>query len=499
MNLEKKVNAGIFKSTILFSFVKAITIVSRVIINKFVSIFLGSAGLGIIGLFYSTTDLIKAIFSLGIPQSVVRDVALASSELDQGNQDQFSKIMCISKRIVIFTACIGAVFTVLMSPYLSYFAFGSYKYTISFVFLSLFVFSNMVNDGQIAILRGLRDLKALAKSTLFGVVLGLLLDIPIYYFLREDGILPSLLISSFSSLFFSWWLISKIKRTRIKVSIKETYKGSIDMVALGIALTIIAILGMLSNLAIRIIISKYGSLSQVGVFEAGVVIVTSYFGIVMGALNTDYYPRMFAASNSNEELSKNLNSQLNSALIMLTPLLCIFIFLMQVIIKILYTSNFVGAVDYLKFALFAIIVNIYSDTLGVVLIAKNEKKIIIWIAVLFRIMQVILSFFGFIWYGIFGLGLAALIVSVISLAVTGIIVFRKYNLFYKNETLLNALITLSFIIISMVLFHLNSNLIKILLEVLLFILLMLYSNKKMKALMGINLLGLIKNKFIRKN
>ena len=44
------------------------------------------------------------------------------------------------------------------------------------------------------------------------------------------------------------------------------------MVRLGLALTVIAILGMLSNLIIRVIISNYGSISQVGVFEAGVVI-----------------------------------------------------------------------------------------------------------------------------------------------------------------------------------------------------------------------------------
>ncbi|MEI3421301.1 MAG: hypothetical protein V8R91_09785 [Butyricimonas faecihominis] len=79
------------------------------------------------------------------------------------------------------------------------------------------------SDGQLAILTGMRKLRQLAKASMIGSVVGLLSAVPFYYFFGKNGIVPSLLVTAFSSLFFSSYFVWKIKYDKIKLSIKELY------------------------------------------------------------------------------------------------------------------------------------------------------------------------------------------------------------------------------------------------------------------------------------
>jgi PST family polysaccharide transporter len=479
-----KAGDGIFKTTIIFSFIRVITISTRVLINKIVSVLLGASGVGILGLFYSTLDLIKSLFSLGIPQSLVRDVSITNANPE--NND-FSKILFLSKRIVLLTAFVGGVFTILLSPLISQVVFGNSKFTISFSFLSIAVFASMVNDGQIAILRGLRNFRSLAIATLFGALVGLLLDLPIYYYLRENGIIPSLIISSVSGLVFTWWLVSRLKILMPTLSLVETIKSSREMIRLGISLAFITVLGMFSNLLIRLIINNCGSVAQVGIYESGFVMLNTYFGVIMSALNTDFYPKMFSIGNSKDKMTELIDKQLQAALIMLTPLICIFIFIMSFIIPVLYSREFMESMDYLRFAIFSLLFNIYSDTLGIVFIVKNEKKTFILLAVNFIVLILFFAFFGYINLGIKGIGISTFCASLINMVLTICIVFKRHKIGYSRSSKRIALFSISFVVSAIFINELTPSVIKNYMEILIVVFSLLFSFSYLKNNTGIKL------------
>lgn len=66
----------IFKSTGLFGVSQFIKIAVKLISNKVAAIFLGTAGIGMIGLLENILALIQGFTSLGIASSSVREVAL---------------------------------------------------------------------------------------------------------------------------------------------------------------------------------------------------------------------------------------------------------------------------------------------------------------------------------------------------------------------------------------------------------------------------------------
>ena len=209
---------NIFKTTFLFGFVQVFNILIKVITNKIVAVLLGAEGMGIISLFNSTIGLLKSGAGLGISQSAVRDISEANQS---GDIRRFSQIISITHGVMIFTSLLGIVLTIILSPYLSNWSFGNNGYTVAFIVISFVVGMNIFSDGQLAILTGMRRLKQLAKASMIGSVVGLLSAVPFYYFLGKHGIVPSLLVTAFSSLLFSSYFVRQIKYDKIKLSIKE--------------------------------------------------------------------------------------------------------------------------------------------------------------------------------------------------------------------------------------------------------------------------------------
>ena len=123
---------NIFKTTFLLGFVQIFNILVKVITNKIVSVLLGAEGMGTIGIYNNTIDLLKSGAGLGISQSAVRDISAANSN---GDKESFSRIISVTKRIVMFSGLLGIIITIILSPWLSRWVMGSKGHT--FVFMCL--------------------------------------------------------------------------------------------------------------------------------------------------------------------------------------------------------------------------------------------------------------------------------------------------------------------------------------------------------------------------
>ena len=191
---------NIFKTTFLFGFVQIFNILVKVGTNKVIAIFLGAEGMGVIGLLNSALGMLQTGAGLGISQSAVRDISEANGS---ENEKKFSRIISLTNKVIIFTSILGIMITIILSPFLSKWSFGNNDFQIAFVWLSIVVGLNILSEGQLAILKGMRQLKALARASMIGSVVGLITAVPFYYFFGKGGIVPSLIITALSALFFS--------------------------------------------------------------------------------------------------------------------------------------------------------------------------------------------------------------------------------------------------------------------------------------------------------
>ncbi len=495
MSDEKQAYKGIFKYTFLFGFVQIVNIFAKILLNKAAAIFLGTGGIGVIGIFQSTADMLKTFFSLGISQSAVRDISKANKD---GNEEEFSQIITITHKIIWFTSLAGALFTVVFSSYLSVWSFGNDSYTSLFILLAVVIFLNILADGQLGILKGMRQLKDLAKATIFGSFAGLVSGIPFYYFLKNDGIVPTLLAVAVSLIIFSTYYVKKIKYKKVNVSVKEIVDKSSSMVQMGIALMFVTFVGMLSQYYIKIYVGNTASLSVVGIYQAGLTMVSGYFGIVISAMMTDYYPRISAIYDDNEKLIEEMNKQTKVGLILVTPLIVAFIFLMPFFVQFLYSNDFIMATEYMRYAIFWTLIIIVSNPIDMILIAKQNTKMFLFATIVYRGLGILISIYGFNSYGIEGLGIAMMIMGIIHIVLVQSIMYKLYNILIDFKTLTMFLVSLVLVVIALLVSDIDSLYLKYFLGLVLLIISVIYSMRHFNSVTGLSITNFIKSKFKRR-
>lgn len=488
---EKTSYGSIFKSTFLFSFVQVVRILVGVIKNKIVAILLGAEGMGIMGLLNNAASLIKTGAGLGISQSAVRDISHANGT---GDQEKISRIINIVRKVVLFTSFLGMFITIVLSPLLSKWEFGDYTYTLAFVFLSISVFFEIFVDNQLAILKGTRQLRSLAKASIWGALIGLITGVPLYFWLGVKGIVPSFIISAFATFLVTRYYVNKINYERTKIPIRIVVKEASPMVKMGAALMFTTLLGMISTFIIASYMRYAGGLSDVGFYNAGMMIVHSYFGVVITALTTDYYPRISAVNQDNEKLSQELNQQSLVSVLLTSPLIVLFLLLLPFFVKILYTDEFLPIVNFMKIAMFGTLITIVSNQADMIIVAKFKIRVFTIVAVSMRVFQVVISILLFKYLGLIGMGVAEVLRSFVHLIIFTVLDYKmygiKFNMVFLRVAAIILFITLSTVLVSV----LNSLWLRYSLGLVLFaasVGLLFFSSKKY---MGIDFMTLVKNK-----
>lgn len=398
---DQSSSKGLLKNTFILSVVQVVNIVIKVLQNKVAALCLGTAGMGVLGIFNNAIHLLTIGCGLGIPQSAVRDIAAAEGSKDDNRVD---RIYSITSRIVLFTGLFGLIITVILSGFFSKRLFGDTSYTVSFIILSVVVFLQILSEGYLAILKGKQKFIDLAKCTITGAVIGLLITVPIYWWLKESGILLALILIALAQFVYVNLFVRKYRPSRIRISIRELFKESAPMVKMGISLMIVSFIGVAFNLIVAAIIRKGGSISDVGVYSAGATILTSYFGVLISAMSTDFYPRVSSVYDNNDDLKELVNRQCLLCLSLFFPIVVIFVFAAPFFISFLYTGAFVAATEYTDYAMLGTLLLICSNFLGIILLAKQKAKIFLSSVVFQRIFLVLVYYFFYNRWGMRGLG-----------------------------------------------------------------------------------------------
>ena len=397
---------SIFKATSLFGGVQIFNILIGIIKSKIIAVLLGTAGMGIMGLYQSTISFIQGLTNLGLGQSAVKDVSEANAT---GDSERIYHIASVLMKLVRLTGLFGMVLCLLFSPFLSKITFGNYDYTIPFIILSSVLLLDQIRIGQGVILQGLRRLKELAKASTIGATLGLIISIPFYYLLKVDGIAPTLVLTSVSYLVANWFYVKKLNLPKKQVSIKTSLRDGRMMMKMGAAMTINNIIVLGVAYFLRWFIRFQGGLEEVGLFTAGFTIVNTYAGMIFNAMATDYYPRLAEVNHDDNKGNAIINQQIEIATLIVAPLMVLCIVFMPLVIKILYSNQFLQANVFIIWASAGIVFKVISWALSYNFIAKGKARQFIINEVGSQLYSLPLQFGGYYLMGLKGLGIAFLL------------------------------------------------------------------------------------------
>ena len=425
---EKSEYRSIFKATSLFGGVKMFEIIISILRSKIVAMLIGPSGVGIMGLFTSGISLVQSATQLGLNQSAVRNV---SEAYGTGDQTRVDYTITVLRKLVWFTGLLGMLAMIVFSPLLSKSSFGNYDYIISFCCLSVVLFCNQISGGQHVLLQGTRKLTYLAKSSLLGHLIGFAVCIPMYWWWGVKGIVPILIIGALTSLGLSWYYARKVEYHPVKLTIKEIWINGSSMVKMGLAMSASGILVALSSYILRSFISSIGGLEEVGLFQAGFAIMTTYVGLVFSAMGTDYYPRLSAVNKDNEKCKEIMNQQAEVGILLIAPLMIICVVFIPLIVLILYSDQFLGANEYIIWAASGILFKMASWAISFIFIAKAETKLFIINETAVNIYSLGFQLLGYYLYGLAGIGIGYSLCFLCYFIQMYLISRRKYGFHFK--------------------------------------------------------------------
>lgn len=398
MDDSRNTYSGILKAISLFGGVKIFQILISIIRSKVVAVLLGPGGMGISGLLHSTADTIKSIVCCGLDVSAVKSISSSGSN--------YSSTIITLRRLIWITGTIGLVITFVLAPWLSDMAFGNRNYVTAFRIVSVSLLLGQITIGQTALLQGTFHYKDMAKSSLYGSIVGLIIVIPLYYLWGVNSIPYVIVISALIALFFSYYYSHKVPVDNISLSKGEFKKISKGMLSLGMSLAVVGIVNAITAYLLRIYISNKGGLDEVGLYNAAFAIANTYIGMVLMSMTTDYVPRLSTCSEDKPKMCELVNKQIVLLVLLVLPLASAFMVFIKPVVTLLYSTRFLPIMMMLLWVMLGMFFRGVSWAFSYTFVARGDSIIFFINETATAIYTLLFSILGYYYLKLEGLGIA---------------------------------------------------------------------------------------------
>ncbi len=397
----------ILKYTGMFGGVQVLSIVVEIIRNKFVAVMLGPSGMGLVSIYNSAMRMVADSTSLGVATSGVRNLSAA---YEHGDSGEINRWMCIVRTWALVTAILGMVVCMALSPLLSEVVFDNGDKTLAFILLSPIVACMAITGGELAVLKATRQLKKLASVTITNVIVALVLTLPVYALMGMDGIVPLLVAMSLLQM-----IVTVLKSTSTypySMPSMDLLAEGVPMVKLGIVFVLAAVCGSAADFIIRSYLSANSTIATVGLYNAGFMMTMTYAGMIFSAMETDYFPRLSACCKQQSSMNITVNRQVEVSLMIISPLLVVFTFLLPIGLPLLYSGKFLSVLDMMHIMVIAMYMRAVKLPIAYLPLAHGDSLLYLLMEALYAVAIVVAVMFCFDIYGLTGTGIAIALVSV---------------------------------------------------------------------------------------
>ena len=491
--IEKKKTVNVLKTMSVLASVRVVTIISSLIKNKVISIFLGTEGVGLFGVLQNFQSLSSAFFGFGVSKSSVRDISFSKSS--NNSNVEVSKMAKTAFYLTLLLSLVGNVIIILFSNELSELTFDSNKYSIYIKVMSLSIFFNILFNGQQAIIQGLREVKILAKSAALSAFIGVLISVPLYFFFKLDGVIYAFICSSLISFLVSKRYSKKLNLTEVNLKLSEFVVNSKNMLVLGGSLMIVSVMVSLYGFVLKSYLVKVGGLEVVGVYQSGYQILGGYFGLIFTSIALDYFPRISEVANDNIKINQEVDIQSKASLVLIAPLVVVIVFASDWIVQFLYSKEFLKTSSYLLYGSFGITFLPLGQILGMVFLAKNNTRIYLIMVFALQILFFVNSIVLYQYYDVKGLGMAFSLNMFLNMLFPWLINKKIYNIKLSKDLkriMFQVLLftTCSVLIVNFV----EETLLKYVIGGVVFFTSLFYTIQEMKRSLDLSLLSFFKKK-----
>ncbi|CAN4273179.1 RfbX Membrane protein involved in the export of O-antigen and teichoic acid [Methylophilaceae bacterium] len=263
-----------------------------------------------------------------------------------------------------------------------------------------------------SILNGFRAIGRLAIVEMLGPIATLMLVYPVCIFVGEGYALAFIwMISAAQLLMLSASLLILYKNGWLSALFIRT-KTMIDRADLRYFFTITgttflnAIIGTFTLLAVRTMIVRDGGLYQAGLFDLAWSLSGSYVMLLLASFGTYYAPTLSQAVG-NIERAALVRRVIRLSTFLMIPMIVTVVVLKPMLVRLLYTSEYMAALEMIRWMLIGDYLKITSWVLAIPVIVNADMKIYFWTETFWNLGFLVLAAISTVYLGeLQGVGIA---------------------------------------------------------------------------------------------
>ena len=408
MSDEGKSYRQILRSTSIIGGASVINILVGLVRIKVAAVLLGPAGVGLIGLFTSLAGTASAVAGLGFGNVGTRQIAMAAGHND-------AAALAAARRALFWgtlaLAVLGAAVFWALRGVLAQRVLGDATLSAEVGWLALAVGLTVAAASQSALLNGMRRIGDLARVSVWSGLLSTVLGVGALLLWGRDGLIAFVLVGPLASFVLGHVYVARLPKVMAPRTPLPDLARQWGMLAkLGAAFMVAGLAGTLGQLLVRALVQRELGSDALGYFQAAATISMTYIGFVLGAMGTDYYPRLAAAIHDHAAVNRLVNEQTEVALLLAGPVFLAMIGLAPWVIELLYASSFHPAAQVLRWQVLGDVLKVCSWPLGFIILAAGDGRTFmltesVAVAVFVLLTWVLLPFLGVVATGLAFVGM----------------------------------------------------------------------------------------------
>ena len=367
-----KSHRQIFRSSAIIGSASAINIFIGIVKIKLLAVILGPAGVGLMGLYQNIMNTASTLAGCGLDSSGVRQIAV--SQRDQEILALVRKALFLAN---LFLGILGMALLWLAREPIAQLVFHDTVHAGEVGWLGVGVFFALITSSQIALLQGLRHIGDIARVNVLGSFAGSIVGVFMIWWLGLNGVHWFVIAAPAASMIFSAWYVRRIPRMHSNLDWTLLLQQWKSMLALGVPIMLAGSLSLITQLVARSLVMKDLGLDASGYFQAAWTISMTYIGLVLGAMGTDYLPRLTEAIHDHDRVKDLVHEQTEMALLMAGPVLLAMMAFAPWVIHLMYAESFAPATEILRWQVMGDIFKVIGWPMGFIVLAKGRGDLFI--------------------------------------------------------------------------------------------------------------------------
>ena len=414
--------------------------------NKFTAIFIGGAGIGAADIYSRIAEFIGNLTQLGLGVSGVRRIAQLYEEEPAGAAVRNS--IATLRSWVLVTALLGACVMMLCSPLLAQLFLKDVGRWGECCLLAPMVSFSTLFAGEMTVLKATRQLKKLALSTVLGALATLCFTIPLYATFGSAAIIPVLVLSALSLLCIYLWASTRHYPYRLNFRHPSFRTEGMPLLRLGVSFILAGATATGAELFVRSFINWNSSETLVGYYSVGFTLIVSYARIIFAAVDADYYPRLTSIVERREEMIVVVNRQIDALVMLMAPFLITFALGLPLIIRLLYTEEFLCVTPMVLAALCYMFFKAVYTPIAYLSLAKGDSRIYLVMELLYNAVFVLAVVAGYHYGGLLGAGIGLTVANLFDFIAIYLNYAHRYHFRLQSTTVRHTLVQLLLLVLT---------------------------------------------------